>query len=129
MKNKSLSFTKSDILNALVELIEDKEFKGIVVENLLVAKISRLRNDASELHEEFDNIMGGVKVTRKSISTLSDEQREILSLLTPKINNIVDQINEYQNLYDEFSKNDSFGKVSLGGFKSKLKQIFKWDGY
>lgn len=129
MKNKSLSFTKSDILNALVELIENEESKSVVVESLLVAKISRLRSDASELHEQFDSIMGGVEVTRKSISNLSDEQREALSLLTPKINNIVDQINEYQNLYDEFSKNDSFGKVSLGGFKSKLKQIFKWDGY
>jgi len=123
---KSLSFTKDDILNALIESMNDETFKSIMVKNLLNAKIDRLEDELKHDEYFFNSEFGSIRQAEKEWDSFNNRKRQKHNNKVKRMTSIMQQQLEYTNIYNSLI-NTSFSDANMSGFKSKIKQIFKWE--
>ena len=123
---KNLSFTKDDILNALIESMNDNTVKSVIVENLLNAKIDRLKDELKYEEYFFNSEYGSIKQAKKEWDTFDSKKRKKHNNKVKKMSSIMKQQLEYINIYNSLM-NTSFSDANMSSFKSKVRQIFKWE--
>ena len=123
---KNLSFTKDDILNALIESINDNTVKSVIVENLLNAKIDRLKDELKYEEYFFNSEYGSIRQAKKEWDTFDNKKQKKLNNKVKRISSIMKQQLEYTNIYNSLM-DTSFSDANISSFKSKVRQIFKWE--
>ncbi|PCI30171.1 MAG: hypothetical protein COB67_02480 [SAR324 cluster bacterium] len=123
---KSLSFTKDDILNALINSMSDNTIKSAIVKNLLDAKIDRL-DDELKFEEYFYNSeYGSSRQAEEEWDSFDGKKRKKHNNKVKKISSLIKQKTEYIGIYNELIET-SFSDANMTSFKSKIKQVFKWE--
>jgi hypothetical protein len=123
---KNLSFTKDDILTALIESMDDSFAKNEIVKNLLNAKLKRLRSDLKFEEYYYNSEYGSSSQAKNEWESFDAKKQKKHNNKIKKINTILKQINEYSDVYSELNM-ASFSNANMSGFKSKVKQVFKWE--
>lgn len=123
---KNLSFTKDDIILALISSMNDSLTKATLVKNLLLNKIDRLDKESKYEKKLFSIKFGSDDTIEKNWNKLSNKERKSINNKINKLNSLFKQKKEYIDFYNELNKT-SFSNANMSNFKSKLKQVFKWD--
>jgi hypothetical protein len=106
--------------------MKDNDAKNIIVKELLNAKIDRLESEISYCKSLIEMKFGSLNLSKEEIARLDNKKSNELVNKLNSLTKLYKQRNEYVDFYNELN-NTSFSNANMNNFKTKVKQVFKWN--